>query len=73
MGSRGGKRKGAGRKAGDPLLIKKPVGLRMSVWIKAWLDEQDEPNITLIEKALKAQYKLTPPKTTGEKHGNDSI
>lgn len=60
--SAGGKRKGAGRKAGDPILIKKPVGLRMSAWIKDWLDDQEESNIELIENALKKQYKLKPPK-----------
>jgi len=62
MSKHGGKREGAGRKPGDPFLVKKQVGLRMSTWIKKWLDEQDESNIDLIESALKKQYKLKPPK-----------
>ncbi len=58
--NRGGKRKGAGRKRSNPALIKKQISLRISPYLKEWLDAQDKSNIELIETALIKQYKIKP-------------
>lgn len=57
----GGKRKGAGRPAIAPELKKKSISLKIPTWLNKWLDEQKESKVSLIEKALFAQYNLTPP------------
>ncbi len=62
MSKAGGKREGAGRKPGDPRLVKIPVGYKLPRWLVEWLREQDEPAAVLIEAALLARHKLKPPK-----------
>jgi len=57
----GGKRKGAGRPTIAPELKKKSISLKIPTWLNEWLDEQSESKVSLIEKALFAQYNLTPP------------
>jgi len=57
----GGKRKGAGRPTIVPELKKKSISLKIPTWLNEWLDEQSESKVSLIEKALFAQYNLTPP------------
>lgn len=57
----GGKRKGAGRPAIAPELKKKAINLKIPTWLNEWLDDQEESKVSLIEKALLAQYRLTPP------------
>lgn len=57
----GGKRKGAGRPAIASELKKKSISLKIPTWLNEWLDEQSESKVSLIEKALFAQYNLTPP------------
>jgi hypothetical protein len=58
---KGGKRTGAGRPAIAPELKKKSISLKIPTWLNEWLDEQEESKVSLIEKALFAQYHLTPP------------
>jgi hypothetical protein len=58
---KGGKRTGAGRPNIAHELKKKPVNLKIPNWLNDWLDEQPESKISLIEKALMAQYQLTTP------------
>lgn len=58
----GGKREGAGRKPGDPRLVKVPVGYKLPCWLVEWLRAQDKPAAVLIEEALLARNKLKPPK-----------
>jgi len=36
-------------------------GVRLPEWVWAWLDEQDEPRGTVLEKALLRVHKLKPP------------
>lgn len=57
----GGKRKGAGRPTIAPELKKKSISLKIPNWLNNWLDEQEESKISLIEKALLEQYRLSPP------------
>jgi len=60
--SAGGKREGAGRKPGDPRLIKRPVGYKLPQWLIEWIRLQDESAAVLIEDALCRRHKLKPPK-----------
>lgn len=57
----GGRREGAGRPPGDPVLVKVPVCYKLPRWLVAWLRAQDTPAARIIEDALRRIHKLKPP------------
>ena len=62
---KGGKRAGAGRPHGSTYPEgnkRKPVGVRLPVWLVDWLKNHPEPSGRLIERALKMTYNLKPPR-----------
>lgn len=67
--SHGGRRPGAGPPRKPPEIKKVPVSLKLPRWLIDWLDGRPESRATLIEEALKRQYRLTAPTTAGEKAG----
>lgn len=69
--TRGGARKGAGRKPVDPRLAKVPTGYKLPRWLKQWLGEQDRPAAQLIEEALCHRYNINAPEIPagGNKNG----
>ena len=59
--TRGGKRPGAGRKALPRELIRKPVTIRLPMWIIDTMDEMEGNRTEIIELALLNTHKLVPP------------
>jgi hypothetical protein len=60
---RGGKRPGAGRPLGSTYpeeKRRKPVNIRLPVWLADWLKNHPESSGRLIERALKMTYNLKP-------------
>ncbi len=60
--SRGGTRRGSGRKPVDPALKKVPISIKLPKWLIDWMDEQEESRPKLIEEALQYMNQLEPPK-----------
>ena len=61
--SRGGQRKGAGRKTLPANIKKQPCSLKLPGWLITWLDLQDESRAELIESALTKIHNLKEPPT----------
>lgn len=59
--TKGGRRKGAGRKPQRPELKKKQITFKLSQWMLDWLDEQPEAKVYLVEKALVEHFDLKAP------------
>lgn len=59
--TRGGARKGAGRKPVDPRLVKVPTGYKLPRWLVEWLRRQDKPAAQLIEEALRLVFNINRP------------
>ena len=59
--TRGGKRKGAGRKPAPEALRKKNITVRIPIWLVNWLDQQGYPYSDVIEFTLKRYYNLKQP------------
>ncbi len=59
--SRGGAQPGAGRKPALPCMKRITKGVRLPEWVWEWLDEQEDPRGTVLEKALLRLHKLKPP------------
>ena len=59
---RGGSRSGAGRKKVKAHLKKEPYNTKLPQWIIDWLTRpgRDESGPVMIEKALRAFYKIEP-------------
>ena len=70
INNRGGKRAGAGRKPGDPQLVKIPVGYKLPFWLVQWIRKQDASAAILIEEALKQRHNLIPPMAKRVKNEN---
>lgn len=56
--NRGGKRKGAGRKPSDPLLLRVPVAYRLPRPMVEWMRAQDIPATQIIENAIWEKYRM---------------
>ena len=62
---RGGKRPGAGRPAGSTYpeeKRRKPINVRLPLWLADWLKNHPEPSGRLIERALIMTYEIKEPK-----------
>jgi hypothetical protein len=67
---KGGKRPGAGRPKGSTYpkeRRRKPIGVRLPLWLADWLKKHPEPSGRLIERALIMTYGLKEPKMKGGK------
>jgi hypothetical protein len=62
---KGGKRPGAGRPKGSTYPIerrRKPINVRLPLWLADWLKKHPEPSGRLIERALIMTYDIKEPK-----------
>ena len=59
--ARGGVQPGSGRPTRPPGFKKLTKGVRLTEWVWAWLDAQDDPRGTMLEEALIKVHKLRPP------------
>ncbi len=67
---RGGKRPGAGRPIGSTYpkeRRRKPINVRLPLWLADWLKKHPEPSGRLIERALIMTYELKEPRMKGGK------
>ncbi len=67
---KGGKRPGAGRPAGSTYSEekrRKPINVRLPLWLADWLKNHPESSGRLIERALIMTYDLKEPKMKGGK------
>ena len=67
---RGVKRPGAGRPKGSKYTKerrRKPVNVRLPLWLADWLKKHPEPSGRLIERALIMTYEIKEPKKKGGK------
>lgn len=65
ISGRGGKRPGAGRPVGSVYPVekrRKPVNVRLPLWLAEWLKKHPESSGRLIERALIEYYTLHEPK-----------
>lgn len=46
----------------NPILVKKPIGLKLPRWLLEWMRNQDTSMAVLIEDALCEKHNLKPPK-----------
>ena len=67
---KGGKRPGAGRPKGSTYpeeRRRKPINVRLPLWLADWLKNHPEPSGRLIERALIMTYDIKEPKSKGGK------
>ena len=61
--TRGGKREGAGRPLGSSKPpVKRPVSVKLPIWLANWLKKREGSQARLIEKALIGFYGLRVPR-----------